>query len=82
MTCVCTIECEMGHLMTGELFWNGFLVFITAGDDQSKKKEGVLSQMFPIYIWPLDELLWTMHTMLPWGFPSMKTSSQYVETTK
>ena len=51
----------------------------TEGDDQTKKKEEVLGQMFPIYIWPLDELLWTMHTMLPWGFPNMKTSSQYLE---
>ena len=47
-----------------------------------RKREEVLAQMFPIYIWLVDEMLWTMHTMLPWGFPNMKTSSQYLETTK
>ena len=53
------------------------------GDDQDKEeREEVLAQMFPIYIWLVDEMLWTMHTMLPWGFPNMKTSSQYLETTK
>ena len=47
-----------------------------------RRRRGCLRKCFSFYIWPLDELLWTMHTMLPWGFPTMKTSSQYVQTTK